>query len=146
MTLPVATLVRQHRLIGEALDAVEGGLYPLRLSRFHDAVVTLRDRFCPHVESEEHALRRAASLPREVVASLIRNHRMEQGYLQEVIALLSVVELEPSFLPALLDAARSTVAWLRDHLWKEEHLVFPLERGVPETGSEFEVVQAAGEA
>ena len=140
------TLVDEHRLILRMLDLLEGAAArtaagsPDGLEFYLDAVDFIRnyaDRF--HHAKEEDILFAALvknGMPREnsPVAAMLLEHDRGRGYVKAMeAAVKAALQGVSGQLPAIAGNAREYLEMLREHIAKEDSILYPLaERVIPE--------------
>jgi hemerythrin-like domain-containing protein len=127
---PVARhLIEDHRAVLAALEDLEGALEPLDLPRIRRDASLLADLLPRHRRKEETvvfpALAGKEFFHRTALETASREHGLEETYLEEVLAFLRVATEDERYAGPLVEACRSMILFFRDHLWKEEHFVFP---------------------
>jgi hemerythrin-like domain-containing protein len=139
-------LTEEHRLILRLIDLVEKNTALLEEGRFDDwnfyldAVDFIRnfaDRF--HHAKEEDVLFKALvdnGMPAQnsPVAAMLMAHDQGREYVRGLeAAAKKALAGEPGQEPAVVENARGYAALLRDHIDKEDHILYPLsERVLPE--------------
>jgi len=142
-----AVMVAEHQLILRMIALVEANTAAMEAGKFRDwqffldAVDFIRnyaDRF--HHAKEEDVLFRelvAGGMPRanSPVAAMLMAHDQGRAYVSGLEeGARRALAGEPGQLPAIAENARGYAALLRDHIDKEDHILYPLaERILPET-------------
>lgn len=146
MTDITAVMVEEHKLIQRMIDLVEKNTRLAEAGRFTDwnfyvdAVDFIRnyaDRF--HHAKEEDILFKSLvenGMPAEnsPVAAMLMAHDQGRAFVRNMeAAALKALAGEPDQVPAIAENAYGYVALLRDHIDKEDNILYPLaERVLPE--------------
>lgn len=132
-------MVDEHKLILRMIDLLEKNVAQMEAGRFRnwdfylDAVDFIRnyaDRF--HHAKEEDVLFKALvanGMPEQnsPVAAMLMAHDQGRAFVRGMEeAALKAKEGEPGQIPAIAENARGYAALLRDHIDKEDHILYPL--------------------
>lgn len=155
-----AVMVEEHKLILRMIALVEANVARMEAGRFRDwrfffdAVDFIRnyaDRF--HHAKEEDVLFAALvanGMPAEnsPVAAMLMAHDQGRAFVWGMAeAAQKAADGELGQIPIIAENARGYVALLRDHIDKEDHILYPLaERVLPEAGRDQLVAAYAAAA
>lgn len=139
-------MVEEHKLILRMIALLENNVQRMEAGRFRDwrffldAVDFIRnyaDRF--HHAKEEDVLFKALvdnGMPQEnsPVAAMLLAHDQGRAYVRAMEeAALKALDGESGQIPLIAENARAYIALLRDHIDKEDNILYPLaERVLPE--------------
>ncbi|RMD80985.1 MAG: hemerythrin [Candidatus Dadabacteria bacterium] len=137
---PIETLMDEHRRIEKALDALDvyaerlqaGAQAPLDdLAGFVRFIREFADR--THHGKEEDILFEAmvaAGFPKEAgpIAVMLAEHDEGRSYVAELAAAVEAGTIETNDRARLAGAARGYTSLLRDHIQKEDNVLYPMAR------------------
>lgn len=140
---PFDVLMHEHRVIEKALDVfekivekIEGGDYPALsdLEALVDFVRTFADR-CHHGKEEKNLfpLLESRGIPREggPIGVMLIEHDQGRGFVSQMVEGIELVKKGSNEgYNKFAEAARNYVALLREHIYKEDNILFMMGRRV----------------
>ena len=129
----VKILNDEHRALRRILGDLEAAVDPVDRQMMLGAIAALSTRFELHRRKEDDfvfpALAGRGRIHPSVLEEAQAEHRQAQLWVGEIQADLWWAEESSVFPAETVKRIRALVLLLRDHLWREEHLVFPILEG-----------------
>jgi len=131
-------LKHEHRIIELVLNALEGMAQEAEAGRLPDreraekALELLRNFAdkCHHGKEERELFKvleaRGMSHEAGPLAVMRQEHEAGREHIREMAAALAVMGSDPQALARFAEHARGYVELLRHHIWKEDHVLFPM--------------------
>lgn len=128
---PIAALREEHRLIELVLDAAERTAMDAEIDDvFFDQALDFFRNFtdgCHHAKEEQELfprLQRAGAADGGPIASMLHEHRQGRALLKQMSAALRPAAAgEPTAAAAFRAALANYIGLLRQHIWKEDHML-----------------------
>ncbi|MFN3761749.1 MAG: hemerythrin domain-containing protein [Anaerolineae bacterium] len=139
---PTETLMHEHQIILTVLDAAArevrriqetGEVRAERLEQMVDFFRNFADR-CHHAKEEKLLFVRMEErgMPREAgpIGVMLYEHDLGRGYVRAVAEALPHVGNDPAARQAVRENLAQYVQLLRDHIYKEDHILYPMADGL----------------
>ncbi len=135
---PTETLMHEHQIILTVLDAAArevrrtqetGEVRTERLEQMVDFFRNFADR-CHHAKEENLLFVRMEErgMPREAgpIVVMLYEHDLGRGYVRAVAEALPRAHSDPAARQTVLDNLTLYIQLLRDHICKEDHILYPM--------------------
>ena len=152
---PIEILTHEHRIIERALRALRGVCQRLEhgasvpadvLAQLVRFIQTFADR-CHHGKEEKHLFPtlQEHGVPREggPIGVMLQEHELGRGFVREMAEAASAYERgESDATSRFVSAAQSYLDLLAQHIYKEDHVLFPIAENVLDASTKAALVEA----